>query len=428
MGKYVKIVVVAIISCFGLLANAHATSSKPEGAVKTIRLNTPGTLLSVITPNELEQIESLTITGYMNKADANVLTELGTNIIYLNLNDCHIINSEEAYQGQGCVIPYGFMRDRVKLKTVIFPENLRSIEDFAFQNCTSLEEIILSQSLKYMNNGLWAGEDGTPFKGCTSLKKIIFNGTILKNKLILPEDIASSLKEIRFAGTTDGSAVGYYHGIYGTVRNAKVYIPASIKSDFGGTFENCEIFFESPKAPESIYYLKLQNCTVHIPKGSITSYYSKFGNLNFIESDYPQQTTASDVKNKQVPEGYILTHDSNGKERWVKPDIYKGTIGKYKITMQLNDITGSPSGNFIVSGFYWYGNGSNRKMTLKGELSYDDTMQRTYRFVEYDPKGNKCGSFILREGYIPATQTNTLQGSMTNKAGTTYKVYLKKTE
>lgn len=118
MGKYVKIVVVALILCLGGLANAHATSNKPEGVVKTIRLNTPGTLLSVITPNELEQIESLTITGYMNKADANVLTDLGTNISYLNLNDCHIINSEEADLSQVCEIPQGFMRNRPKLKEI----------------------------------------------------------------------------------------------------------------------------------------------------------------------------------------------------------------------------------------------------------------------------------------------------------------------
>lgn len=307
MGKYIKIVVVAIISCLGLLANAHAASNEPGGVAKTIRLNTPGTLLSVIPPNELGKIESLTITGYMNKADANVLTELGTNISYLNLNDCHIINSEEADLSQVCEIPQGFMRNKLRLKEIIFPKNLRSIGDFAFQDCSSLEEVILPQSLKYMNNRLWAGEDGTPFKGCTSLKKIIFNGTILKNKLILPKDIAPSLKEIRFAGTSDGSAVGYYHGISGTVSNAKVYIPASIKSDFGGTFENCEIFFESPKAPESIYYLKLHNCTIHIPKGSITSYYSKFGNLNFIESDYPQQTTASGSQSRSVAQKINLS-------------------------------------------------------------------------------------------------------------------------
>lgn len=74
MGKYIKIVVAALISCFGLLANAYATSNEPGGVAKTIRLNSPGTLLSVIPPNELGKIESLTITGYMNKADANVLT------------------------------------------------------------------------------------------------------------------------------------------------------------------------------------------------------------------------------------------------------------------------------------------------------------------------------------------------------------------
>lgn len=46
--------------------------------------------------------------------------------------------------------------------------------------------------------------------------------------------------------------------------------------------------------------MKLQNCTIHIPKGSITSYYSKFGNLNFIESDYPQPTTASGSQSSSV--------------------------------------------------------------------------------------------------------------------------------
>lgn len=433
MGKYIKIVVVAIISCLGLLANAHAASNKPERIVTTIRLNSPGTLLSVIPPNELGKIESLTITGYMNKADANVLTELGTNISYLNLNDCHIINSEEADLSQVCEIPYGFMRNRPKLKEIVFPKNLRSIGDFAFQDCSSLEELILPQSLKYMNNRLWAGEDGTPFKGCTSLKKIIFNGTILKYKLILPKDIAPSLKEIRFAGTSDGSAVGYYHGISGTVSNAKVYIPASIKSDFGGTFENCEIFFESPKAPESTYYLKFNNCKIHIPKGSTTSYYSKFGNLNFIESDYPQPTISHHSQSKKVASrngtsGYNLVRDSGGNEKVVRPDTYKGSIGKYKITMQLNVPIADDNGNYIVNGVYWYGSGKNGKMTLNGELTYDSNMHRIYRFDEYDPQGRKCGSFLLSEGYDASARLSFLDGSMTNKAGTSYNVYLKKTE
>lgn len=110
------------------------------------------------------------------------------------------------------------------------------------------------------------------------------------------------------------------------------------------------------------------------------------------------------------------------------PDTYKGSIGKYKITMQLNTPFVDDSGNYIVNGVYWYGSGKNGKMTLKGELIYDSNMHRTYRFDEYDPNGRKCGTFLLSEGYNASTRVSFLDGCMTNKAGTSYKVYLKKEE
>lgn len=269
-----------------------------------INLNTPGSLLSAISPADLSKTKSLTISGRMNEDDAKVLTELGTNISYLNLQNCNITSdgTGDYYQ-----IPMNFMKDRPKLKTVVFPKNLKSIDYFAFQNCIALEEVILPKSLKNMANRLWAGEDGTPFRGCTSLKKLIFNGSVLKSKLDLPGNITQNLQKIRFPGTSDGSAIGYYHGISGTVRNAKVYIPALVECDFGGTFENCEVYFESPKAPESIHYLKLNNCTIHIPKGSTTSYYSKFGNQNYVESDYPQPSTASANQSSSVPQKIDLS-------------------------------------------------------------------------------------------------------------------------
>lgn len=110
------------------------------------------------------------------------------------------------------------------------------------------------------------------------------------------------------------------------------------------------------------------------------------------------------------------------------PDTYKGSIGKYKITMQLNVPITDDNGNYNVDGVYWYGSGKNGKMTLKGELTYDSNMHRIYRFDEYDPQGRKCGSFLLSEGYDVSARVSFLDGSMTNKAGTSYNVYLKKTE
>lgn len=293
----IKSIIFSIIACIGLISNAQIASgvnaSAHKGITKTLNLSKPGSLLSNISPSELEDVESLTITGFMNKADANVLTDLGKNISYLNLYGCHIIGSEEGNTAQECVIPQGFMRNRPKLKEIVFPKDLKSIEFFAFQNCTSLEEIVLPKSLKRFYDGLYAGDDATPFSGCSGLKKLIFCGSVLNYNTLLSGNLATSLKEIRFPATT-GRGPGFHgignprlSGIPATISNAVVYIPSPM-SGFIGDFDNCEIFFESTTAPKDSR-INLRNCTIHCPKGSTTSYYNAFGkNQNYIESDYPQ--------------------------------------------------------------------------------------------------------------------------------------------
>lgn len=113
-----------------------------------------------------------------------------------------------------------------------------------------------------------------------------------------------------------------------------------------------------------------------------------------------------------------------GHEGQGQGDLFKGTLGKSAITMHLNTSYSSQSNPDIypVVGEYWYGSGKNGKMTLKGTLSY--TSEGVYRLDEYDPQGKKCGSFVLKQGYDPNTWTTILTGTMTNKAGTTYKVSL----
>ncbi len=122
---------------------------------------------------------------------------------------------------------------------------------------------------------------------------------------------------------------------------------------------------------------------------------------------------------------YLAAYSQMDHSAQVGPTEYKGSIGKYKITMQLDTPYEDDTGNNIVTGVYWYGSGKNGKMTLKGELTYDSNMHRTYRLDEYDPNGRKCGSFILIEGYNASTRVSFLDGCMTNKAGTSYYVYLK---
>lgn len=101
------------------------------------------------------------------------------------------------------------------------------------------------------------------------------------------------------------------------------------------------------------------------------------------------------------------------------PTTYTGYIGKYKITMVLDIPSYVDTGLCSVTGVYWYGDGKNGKMTLKGWNSFDREGKDDYILEEYDPKGNRYGHFELKNGY------NSLTGTMQNKAGTIFKVYLR---
>lgn len=124
----------------------------------------------------------------------------------------------------------------------------------------------------------------------------------------------------------------------------------------------------------------------------------------------------------------LVSPISSGHEAQGQPDTYKGSIGKNPITMQLRAATSSSSnpGVFPVSGKYWYGNGSNGKMTLKGTLTYKAGGIGVYKLDEFDSKGKKCGSFVLNEKTDVKTYVTTITGKMTNAKGTSYNVSLKR--
>ena len=137
----------------------------------------------------------------------------------------------------------------------------------------------------------------------------------------------------------------------------------------------------------------------------------------------PRQSTNSNQGSSRSTNRGMLSHEAQG-----QPDTYKGSVGKYPITMQLKAGVSSQSNPhvFPVSGKYWYGKGTNGKMTLKGTLQYKDGGIGVYKLVEYDPNGKKCGSFQLNEKTNINTYQTIMNGTMTNAKGTTYNVNLKK--
>lgn len=99
---------------------------------------------------------------------------------------------------------------------------------------------------------------------------------------------------------------------------------------------------------------------------------------------------------------------------------FKGKIsGKYVITMQFDQPVLVLENGGTITGTYWYGNGVNGKMKLKGTVNSRGGLDMT----EYDPKGKKCGTWFVN---LTCEGNNKygLYGVMVNAKDQTYNVDL----
>lgn len=105
------------------------------------------------------------------------------------------------------------------------------------------------------------------------------------------------------------------------------------------------------------------------------------------------------------------------KSRYTK---YTGTIGNYKVTVFLDS---------DANGYYYYGNGSNGKLTLRGvpEPSMNAAALGFYHIYEYNAKGERTAIWDVYIGSMaisPNERVKTVDGDMTTSDGRTYPVSL----
>ena len=99
-------------------------------------------------------------------------------------------------------------------------------------------------------------------------------------------------------------------------------------------------------------------------------------------------------------------------------DRFKGTVGKYKVTMFLDS---------TMNGYYYYGNGAKGKLTIKGELIGCGAHDANYTLYEYNSAGQCTGVWdvnIGNEWLGPGKYLYRVGGEMTTADGRTYNVYL----
>ncbi len=163
-----------------------------------------------------------------------------TSIEYYPFNNCTSltsINVDSSNQYFASVNGVLFNKEKEKIvkypegkieKVYTIPSSVTSIEDFAFNNCTSLTSIEIPSSVTSIGGGA--------FNGCTSLTSI---------------EIPSSVTEIK------------YRAFDGCTSLTSIEIPSSVRSIRQGTFKYCTSLtsIEIPSSVTSIAYESFNKCT-----------------------------------------------------------------------------------------------------------------------------------------------------------------------
>lgn len=301
-----------------------------------IKVENPGTILSYLPVEKLEEIESLTITGMLYETDIMVINKC-KRLIHLDLSNAFICSSPEKLNNEAkskeqlaglaaliggmadvqsqeisatdylsaqvlstllqeaanvqssndaCIIPSGSFSGLKWLETIIFPVRCSKIYSNVCHGCIELKNVTLPPFLKSISDNV--------FRGCINLEKLNFPETLTYcgSSFYGTNINVIDFSKCHFNNNWRGRVELSFHPLnmkelrlpqgVETVcvsGEGNLYVPSDVKviRDWQGKKCN-EYHFESPTPPEMEY--KPQNCTIYIPKGSTTAYFAKFGETN----------------------------------------------------------------------------------------------------------------------------------------------------
>lgn len=181
-----------LLSIIILAASITATASQkvivPPESSKTYYVDKPGTLVSLLTEEEANNITHLTLTGKLNAIDFRHLRDEFKRLQVLDISNASIrlyIGKKGTYTNRfyiypmNCIPAYAFCRQ---------------INDSTFKGKTSLQKVILSNKTKNI-------EDAA-FKGCNQLKVCQIQRKSAPN--LLPEAMGDSITAVFVPiGTSD---------------------------------------------------------------------------------------------------------------------------------------------------------------------------------------------------------------------------------
>lgn len=132
-------------------------------------------LLDKVGKNNSNSVVSLKVKGSINSYDIMVIRNKMDNLHYLDLSDANVVeNSYEYYTGcstKNDIIGRNAFRELSKLITVSLPNSVKAIESGALCCCTKLKSVVLPEKLQSIENGDW---DSGAFANCSSLTDVKF--------------------------------------------------------------------------------------------------------------------------------------------------------------------------------------------------------------------------------------------------------------
>ncbi|MBR3967814.1 MAG: leucine-rich repeat protein [Clostridia bacterium] len=300
-----------------------------------------------------------------------------------------------------------------RLVSVVLPESIRVVGDYAFASCGILAEIYLPQSVKTI--GAHAFEsckrlktvelpsdliiiDTYAFKGCTGLESItvpegitylndyVFSGCKKLESIILPNSLTGigagalgsceSLKELTIPGNVK---ILEWHAFSGCSSLTSVTIPSSVVETEAYIFKDCT---------------SLTSVTIEEGLGEL--HYAFDGCINLDYFIVPRSLNSYLGVSELFPRFLIVYEGSHGQVRCEYDGVFHF----------VTDGTSFPE-KYVVNGVTYYADSNIGAVAVRFDESYEEVVLPSY--VNGYPVTGICGAFKNCTGVTKITLPNTIE-------------------